>query len=212
MSHIDSYDHEYIGQLGYLPIYRPLETIKSDKWGSYDFGAHPGNLVLGGGSGEHPGLVVHKLESLVAKFLYDQLTEEDDEIIAKADRDYLFDLIYTDEIFEFCEWSIDHYVSLKEMAQSLAFLTPLSENEKVEDWLAKSLGELIFFSLSELNPEHEKLSGIFSPFEITWTMRNVTCVPPGYPACGGRRVIDGKLYWGLHRWNVNNFFTTKSRR
>ena len=73
MSYIDAYDHEYIGSLGYLPIYRPLQVIDGDKWGGYDFSATPDNLVLGGGSGEHPGLVVHKPGSLVAKFLYDQI-------------------------------------------------------------------------------------------------------------------------------------------
>ncbi|WP_417533835.1 hypothetical protein [Marinobacterium stanieri] len=51
MSYIDSYDHEYIGSLGYLPIYRPLQVIEGDKWGGYDFSATPDNIVLGGGSG-----------------------------------------------------------------------------------------------------------------------------------------------------------------
>ena len=48
MSYIDSFDHEYIGSLGYLQIYRPLQEIKGDKWGEYDFSAKPNNLILGG--------------------------------------------------------------------------------------------------------------------------------------------------------------------
>lgn len=56
MSYIDGFDHEIIGTLGYLPIYHPLEAIEGDGgWGAYDFNASPQNLVLGGGSGEHPG-------------------------------------------------------------------------------------------------------------------------------------------------------------
>lgn len=28
MSYIDTFDHEYIGNIGYLPIYHPLSTIE----------------------------------------------------------------------------------------------------------------------------------------------------------------------------------------
>lgn len=200
MSYIDSYDHEYIGSLGYLPIYRPLQVIEGDKWGGYDFSATPNNLILGGGSGEHPGLVVHKLGSLAAKFLYDQISDEEEESISKEDMDYVIDQCYADDILEFCSWSIRQYASLKEMAESITFTTPLGEDEEVEEWLCKSLGELIYFSLFELNPEHNKLKGIFGRFEIQASMQNIACVPPGYPRCGGRRVENGELKWGLHRW------------
>ncbi|TCI01188.1 hypothetical protein EZV61_19055 [Corallincola luteus] len=202
MSYIDSFDHEYIGYLGYLPIYRPLQEIKGDKWGGYDFSAKPNNLVLGGGSGEHPGLVVHKLESVAAKFLYDQLLDEEEEKISKVDTDYIIDLCYADEILEFCSWSINQFAELKEMAEAKTFMTPLAEDEEVEDWLCKSIGELVFYSLRDLNPEHSKLLRIFSPFNIQATMRNVACPPPGLPSCGGRRVIDGELKWGLNRWQI----------
>ena len=200
MSYIDCYDHEYIGCLGYLPIYRPLHNIDGEAWGGHDFSATPKNLILGGGSGEHPGLVVHKLQSLVATFLYDQITETDEEQISKCDSDYLIDLCYSEQILEFCGWSINQYAALKQMAQSATFMTPLKEDEEVEQWLCKSLGELVFFSLHDLNPEHDRLANIFRPFDITATMRNVLCPPPGFPKCGGRKVVDGKVSWGLYRW------------
>ena len=47
MSYIDSFDHEYIGHLGYLPLYHSLVEVEGDKRGSYDFSASPQNLVLG---------------------------------------------------------------------------------------------------------------------------------------------------------------------
>jgi len=202
MSYIDSHDHEYIGCLGYLPIYRPLQNIEGDKWEGYYFSANPRNLILGGGCGEHPGLIVHKLECIAAKFLYDQITEEEEEKISKKDTDYLIDLCYADEILEFCSWSVNNYASLKEMAGSTTFITPLGEDEEVEEWLCKSLGELVFFSLRDLNPEYEKLLEIFGPFGIEATMRNVACPPPDFPACGGRRISNGKVVWGLNRWEV----------
>lgn len=186
--------------LGYLPIYHPLENIEGDKWGGYDFSATPENLILGGGSGEHPGLVLHKLECLVAKFLYDQITDEEEANLSKENRDYLIDLCYADDVLEFCSWSIRQFSDLKDMAQSMNFLAPLGDDAEVEEWLCKSVGELIFFSLSELNPEHSRLLEIFAPFGIQATMRNVACVPPGYPSCGGRRIINGKVVWGLNRW------------
>lgn len=200
MSHIDSYDHEYIGSLGYMPIYHPLQIIKADKWGGYDFSATPDNLVLGGGSGEHPGLVVHKLESLVAKFLYDQISEEEEDCISVENMDYIQELCFADNIFEFCGWSILQYANFKEMAEANIFNTPLGKGEEVEEWLTMSLGELVFYSLSSLNPEHNKLKSIFDRFEIQDRMQNVACVPPGYPKRGGRRVENGKVKWGLHRW------------
>jgi len=202
MSYIDSYEHEYIGSLGYLPIYHPLQEIEGDDWGGYDFSASPGDLILGGGSGEHPGLVVHKLESSAAKFLYDQLTEEEEESLAKSDKEYLLNLCYADDVLEFCDWTVRQYANLTAMAASEAFGSPLEEDEAVEDWLRKSLGELVYYSLPELNPEHEKLAAMFSRFSIDATMHNVLCVPPGYPPCGGRRTTDGESTWGYHRWDV----------
>lgn len=202
MSYIDSYDHEYIGFLGYLPIYRPLQVIKGDKWGGYDFSASPNNLVLGGGRGEHPGLVVHKLESLAAKFLYSQITNEESETIPEEEMDYIIDLCYTDNILEFCGWSVRRFANLKEMAGAITFNTPLAKDEEVEEWLCKSLGELVYYSLAELNPEHNKLVGIFSHFNIQATMQNIACIPPGYPIYGGRRAENGKLKWGIQRWTI----------
>lgn len=202
MSYIDCYDHEYIGHLGYLPIYHPLEEIKGEAWGGYDFSATPKDLVLGGGCGEHPGLVVHKLESLAAKFLYDQITEKEAASLPQEERDYVVDLCHMDNLFEFCGWSVRHYAALTKMASSDAFMAPLGEDEAVEEWLGKSLGELVCYSLEELNPEHNRLVRIFSDFPIRATMRNVLCPPPGYPTVGGRRLEEGNVKWGLHRWSA----------
>jgi len=202
MSYIDSYDHEYIGSLGYLPIYRSLQKIDGDKWGGYDFSADPSSLILGGGSGEHPTLIVHKLQCVTAKFLYSQITKEEEESISKKDLDYIVDLCYDDGILEFCGWSIDRYASLKEMSESSYFYTTLRDNEKVEDWICKSIGELVYYSLQKLNPHHKKLVKIFKPFDIFATMRNIACSPPGYPPCGGRKFVNGKPKWGLNRWSI----------
>lgn len=200
MSYIDSFDHEYIGNIGYLPIYHPLSTIEGDEWGAIDFGAAPDNLVLGGGSGEHPALVIHNLPSVVVKFLYFNLSEEDE--LTSEEEEYVNKLYYTedDEILEFCGWSIRNFAELLTMSTSSLLGSPLKDDEPVEEWLMRSVGELIYFSLSDLNPEHEKIFNIFSRFSINANMQNVVCLPPGYPQVGGRLVKEGKITWGIHRW------------
>ncbi|MCG8472064.1 MAG: hypothetical protein MI742_09425 [Desulfobacterales bacterium] len=200
MSYIDSYDHEYIGALGYLPIYRPLEVIEGDKWGGYNFSATPDNLILGGGSGEHPGLIVHRLDSVVARFLYDQMTDAEEAGVSEADLDIITDLSYSEGVFEFCGWTIRQYANLAQMAAWEGFSTPLSDGEGVEGWLSRSIGELVYFSLPEMNPEQNRLAELFNDVSINATMRNVVCTPPGYPPCGGRRVVEGEILWGVHRF------------
>lgn len=204
MSYIDSFDHEYIGQLGYLPIYHPLETLDRVKWGNYDFGADPTNLVLGGGSGEHPGLVLHHLESFVAKFLLDRITEDDEKLMSKDDKAFVIDLAFVNysELLEFCDWRISEIARFYEMAKSPAMGRPLDveEDEMMEEWLVKSIGELVYYALPELNPQHKRLSKIFEDCEIHPVMRNVLIPPPGYPSKGGRQLVNNKTVWGLHRF------------
>lgn len=198
MSYIDCFDHEYIGNLGYLPIYHPFVNIEGGKWGDSDFSATPQNLILGGGSGEHPAIVVHKLECLVAKFLDDQLGDEDEPEYGNDFLDQFF--INYEEMFEFCGWKAGHFHNLVEMAKSTSFYSPIEDEFDLGEWLVKSLGELIFYSLPELNSQQEKLKKIYGNFEIAPTMQNVKCVPKGYPIQGGRRIIDGELKWGFHRF------------
>ena len=113
MSYIDGFDHEIIGTLGYLPIYHPLETIEGDGgWGAYDFSATPQNLVLGGGSGEHPGLVVHHLPTLAARFLLDSLTEAQAETLSRDESEYV------DELYYACE-TLPSFAEIKALAALL---------------------------------------------------------------------------------------------
>lgn len=203
MSYIDSFDHEYIGNIGYLPIYHPLTTITGDKWGAVDFGATPNNLVLGGGSGEHPALVIHNLPSVVVKFLYFNLLDSEEDDLTKEEKEYIDKLYYTedDEILEFCGWSIRKLADLLTMSTSNILGSPLKDDESVEEWLIRSIGELIYFSLPDLNPEHEKIFKIFKRFPICAKMHNVVILPPGYPQVGGRIVKNGEITWGVHRWS-----------
>jgi len=200
VSYIDSFDHQYIGNLGRLPLYRPLQNIHGGSWGSDDFSATPQNLVLGGGSGEHPALVIHQLPSLVTRFLVVQLSEEEEATLSEAERVYIDDLFFTDNRLEFCGWRVSDYAHLQTMAENTLFAQPLTDEMTAEEWIERSIGELVYYSLPDLNPEHQTLRTLFRRFDIRPTMGNITLVPPGYPACGGRLTENGRMKWGYHRW------------
>lgn len=58
MSYIDTFDNEFVGYFGGIAVYRPLEVVPAHPDDPQDFGCGPENLVIGGGRGEHPGIVV----------------------------------------------------------------------------------------------------------------------------------------------------------
>jgi hypothetical protein len=210
MSYIDTFDHEYIGSINGLPIYHPLEEVLSPKWGDYDFACSPKNLVIGGGSGEHPGLILHKLEALVAKFICYQLSEEREENLLEQDLEWLQDLAWTpdSETLEFCGWSLRQMAEFVAMASSPIHSNPLREEQSAEDWLSWSIGELVYFSLPDLNPLQPKFENLMGLQPVNAIMRNVMCDPPGYPLCAGRTVENGKIHWGRYRWISSTLIQT----
>jgi hypothetical protein len=203
MSYIDTFDHEYLGNLGYLPIYHPLVTEICGKWGDNEFSCSPQNLVLGGGGGEHPALVIHRLEVLVASFILEQLTDENEKLLSPENVDWLSSCmgINTSEVLEYCGWNLRDSARFVEMAKSTSHFRPLKEDQSVEDWLFMSLGEFIYYSLPDLNPVPLEVLDDFKKIEIRSIMQNVKTNPPGYPQCAGRLIVDGTLVWGNHRWN-----------
>ncbi len=189
MSYIDTIKHELVGYINGLPIYHPLESTEKKEWGNYDFSCSPENLVIGGGCGEHPALVVHNLEALVASHILlciekniedypDNYTAPPEETIDRLN-DILFN---TGENLEFCGWSMTHIRDFVELAKSPIHSTPLLEKQSSEEWLEESIGEFVHYSLPELNSLHKEisnLSGIKKPFP-GYGIGNVTCPPPNY--------------------------------
>lgn len=213
MSYIDSIKHELVGYINGLPIYHPLENIKDGAWGECDFSCTPENLVIGGGSGEHPALVVHHLGSLVARYLL--LCNEKNvehfndriEMLPEETLDRLGDIAFdTGETLEFCSWSMTQIRDFVELAKSSLHQTPLHETQDPEDWIKESIGEFIYFSLPELNPLHAEMSslpGIKDWFPGYW-MRNVTCPPPNYIKNKKESLRgDGFKEHGFFRWDYN---------
>ena len=202
MSYIDTFDHEYLGVLGYLPIYHPLVSVAGGH-SEDDFSCAPSDLVLGGGGGEHPGLVVRHLECSVACFLLEFVSEDDESGIDPNAVRWLQDALCESRTaaLNFFGWSIRDMARLLEMAKSDLHSSPLREDQSVEDWILTSIGEFVFYSLADLNPVPLEILAAFTSIARP-IVNNVRCQPPGYPCEFGRRVVDGGLKWGVSRWRT----------
>lgn len=181
MSYIDTIKHELVGQFNGLPIYHPLESETSNQWGDYDFNCTPDNLVLGGGAGEHPALVLHDLGGLSAYYILHCIENSD---LPKDTINRVWDIAHrTKEHLEFCGWSMGQIHRFVENSKSEVNNTPFnSDTDNIENWIKYSIGEFIFYSLPELNPDYQEiinLEGMKDNFLGYWFC-NVTCPPPNY--------------------------------
>ncbi|WP_051304708.1 hypothetical protein [Chitinilyticum litopenaei] len=198
MSYIDTFDHEYLGHLGYLPIYHPLVCIEQGDIN--DFACSPDTLVLGGGSGEHPGLVISEPGCAVARFLLEQLSDSPEPEPACTAIEWLQDMLVDTPVpMTFHGWSVRDMAELLQMADSNLNATPLRNDQSVEDWLLTSIGEFVYYSLPDVNPLPAWVLDVFRPIAKP-IMNNVRCPPPGYPRRFGRKTTNNELQWGYSRW------------
>lgn len=184
MSHIDSFKHELVGLLGYLPVYHPLEIIEGD------FCCGPDQLVLGGGSGEHPALVIENPTSAVAYFLDEVLNREKElESWRPIIRPYLNNSL--DELLTFHDWEIERYSEFHNMSKSSALPNP-SNGEDTALWLILGIGEFVFFAMPSI--AEELMHQLDSPYRHIQHMQynNILVVPPNYSvyANGGNRFFN----------------------
>ncbi len=187
MSHIDSFEHEIVGLYGSIPVYHPLEEINGD------FKAHPGQLVLGGGSGEHPSMVVEHPEHAVALFLKHKLEPLKDPKL-KADYYPLKKMIdewepaiepflpeNSERILQFYNWETEDFERFEEFCTSPAVPNPYWRGHFTE-WLVMSFGEFIFFAMPELAPEVTGKLGENPNQHFRHTeYNNIGLIPPNMP-------------------------------
>ena len=212
MSYVDTFMHEFVGNLNGLPIYHPLETNKDGAWGDADFSCTPENLIIGGGSGEHPALVIHGLESLVANYVIlciDKHTELNRgyPVPPESTLNRLYDLALFKESdnLEFCGWRMSHVSEFVENAKSKIHATPLDNPDEAEEWIKLSIGEFVFYSMPDLNPYQDEilnLAGIKDGWELGYWMNNVTCPPPNYVKSKKQSLqASGFTTPGFFRWD-----------
>ena len=188
MSYIDTIKHELVGYLNGLPIYHPIETYINGDKGDDDFSCSPKNLVLGGGGGEHPALVLHELGALVAEYILYSLSQiesyHDCSPWSEAVIDRLYEMSCKErEPLEFCGWHMSHFNNFLLNAKANVHGTPLKDSQDAEEWIKLSIGEFVFYSLPELNPYHKEiydLMAIKGEWQIGYWMNNVVCPPPNY--------------------------------
>lgn len=201
MSYIDTFDHQYVGAFAGLPIYYCRTPVEGT--GRAEFGCGPNNLVLGGGHGEHPALVFHRLDCLATHFVLHAVGENDEDGRPVKDQfgdfplwDYL-DVPFAD-LFEYAEWSAKHYHGFYERCRSVALDRPFGVDDHLsfEDWLAVCFGELVWFSFPELIATLAPVREMH-PYLRAFS-NNVMIPPPGYPERSGRRQDGHGVVWGDH--------------
>jgi hypothetical protein len=185
MSHIDSFPHEIVGLFGGLPVYHPLDDIRGD------FECSPRQIVLGGGSGEHPALVIDPLPA-TATFLADRLSYAQDkrheklhpfvdawsEVIAMHVPDAPGDAL------TFYDWTEETHRRFRARCMSAAMPVPYEDIPmfgSLETWLARGFGEFIFYAMPELVSEIiERLDDPYEPF-FHIHYNNILLIPPNMP-------------------------------
>ena len=199
--------------LGYfygVPLYQPLWPVQInlhpfDKRGA---NAEPGQLVLGGGSGEHPAIIFRDVEYCVADLLCSkwspvcqdmphEIRKHAGSPASEAPRDAL----------EFCQWTAEDHQRFREMcAHDYALFADknsfaeLDEEVFVDEdgtefrnppctslelWLCFNIGEFVYAALPGLTPKIQRWRDALGPIQRPW-FRGILIQPPGYPDEGGR--------------------------
>lgn len=201
MSFIDTFAHEYIATFSGIPVYHPLQPI------SGEFSAGPDTLLLGGGSGEHPALVIRNLEDVAGWYVEHALENacdpfDPEEIIERSS--ILRKARPATSFLDFAHWSVEDYAGFFTRCTSAMMQQPYVRNEQhgsLENWLMFHFGKLLCLSLPDLVPALEGDMKEAWDFGKRFTDHgtNFVCAPPGFPVSGGRR-LAGPLNEGLSAW------------
>ena len=191
MSHVDSFQHEIVGRFAGLPVYHPLEVIDGD------FHCTPNQLVLGGGSGEHPALVVAQPQAAVACFLDTELAPQRGVHVTgwKPAIEQHLDYNHGNNLV-FHDWSIADFANFDARCRSSALLNPYDDGLEmsVEHWLVLGFGEFVFFAMPEL--ASELMDSLDDPYRHFRHERynNIQLIPPNMPvyANGGNAFVSSR--------------------
>ena len=182
MSYIDSFDHVLVGYFAGLPVFRPLVDIEYPEDGTddEDFGCTRHQIVIGGGSGEHPGLVLERPGAAMAAFALKANIFE----IPEPDRADLLSYITEAPIHQRYGWRPHQTEQFESLCRSPALYRPHEpDHEALSDWLTLGFGEFAYLAMPDLDAEMSKRLRAFqrkSPLHIEYN--NILIPPPGFPA------------------------------
>jgi hypothetical protein len=215
LSYIDTFDHEFVGYFGGIPVYHPLVDIPDGPDRREDFGCGPGHLVIGGGSGEHPAIVVLEPSVVVISFIHAWREE-----LERLYPDEYQSLRPTAEtlpaapvrwhpddwwgVLDFAGWAVKDYVKFDDRCKSRAFRRPFDPDKDglLEAWLASSVGEFILLAMPELCRDlTDQLADLRDRVGCFPLYENILLVPPGYRVWG-RRERNNQVMWGNSAWRV----------
>jgi hypothetical protein len=217
MSFSDTFDNEFVGYLGGIPVYHPLEVVPAlPDDDPLEFACGPEHLLIGGGSGEHPGIVVKAPGETVICFVRAWLGQTP--FLSPEERQALRPAVeawpdapdrrrhprsYWRQVFEFAGWRAADYVAFSTRCASRAFHRPFDPGQdgSLEQWLAASVGEFILLALPELAEDAVRRLGDLRRHVRGDLYKNILLLPPGYPVWG-RREVDSQVTWGISAWAI----------
>lgn len=182
MSYIDGYAHELVGYFGPLPVYRPLEDMPgwvSETGWDGDYPCRTDQIVIGGGSGEFPGLVLARPDAAIAAYALNDsafrlprgLQEELQADLARA------------PVTRRHGWLEEDTLRFRDIITSGHLINPFFPEGGMDEetWLACSLGEFVYASLPELAPERAEALRGFERERHHVRYSNILLPPPGMP-------------------------------
>jgi hypothetical protein len=148
-SYIDAFDHEFVGFLAGLPLYHPTESIIGTAVPD-EFACETNQLVLGGGPGEHPALVLTDPGGASLHFLHFWLEVAPDgrPETPSVSLVGLPDAPPAAKCLCFAGWNMRTHAAFYARCQSCGIPTPYDEQRhaSIEEWLLGSLGEFVYFA------------------------------------------------------------------
>jgi hypothetical protein len=209
VSYIDTLRHQLCGTLAGLPVYLLQETYNDSVT------ADVGDLLLGGGSGEHAAAVAHVracAASYLDKYGVAVLEAADDEVgvLGGAAQAYgvtgeqlleLSDILKAEDgrdPVDFTTWGSCEWVSFSAAASSWPFGHSFdSERDgRLEMWVADALGEYVLVSATHILGEtaagnHAAWPAMLRLISRTPLLATVASWPSGY-LVGGRGEVLGE--------------------
>lgn len=182
MSEIDTIDHSHIGYLADIPVYHPLAC-------GTDMNVNPGCLVIGGGSGEHPMLVIRNFNSCVAAYFSHRDLDEDE----TNDKLWLdFFELYTRPGIIDTDWEIA--VSARFYNRMKPFLDE-HKFEQAEFAILCIMGEFLLFNGQHLIDPFFVDQWSKKPFKPIYSVLSTT-FNDDYPLFG-KVIVNGATRWGF---------------
>ena len=138
MSYIDCFNHEVVGEVLTLPLYKANQDINGD-----EFHCKKGQLILGGGSGEHPAMVIEDINYGMLVYLWFHDDIDSDEFTQLKDFDFRKDIG-----LKFDDWAIPTTYHFYKLALDAGY----DENESgfFDMWLISLIVETVLEKQPEL--------------------------------------------------------------